>query len=541
MLELSKRLLYYKRKDVQEAIVQSSKNREVGIRFGEKGFGKRPDVLVYANDVLESVKQGATSFHLSEELWSNPLLLTTELKKQDLNDLRVGWDLLLDIDCPNWFFSKLTTHLFVKALKEHEVKSISCKFSGNKGFHIGVPFKAFSKESIFNNIPLKNWFPDGPKRIAGYLLEFISTRYIRQESEKIIFDNSYEYELFELAKEFGVDSDSLVYKSRCRKCKKPQERKQKIEYEYICPRCEHRYIDTEKSVHICERCKAIMNYFSHKKTACSNCGAVDFEEIFMFNPLSIVEIDTLLISSRHMFRAPYSLHEKSGLVSIPINPEEIMNFEKETAQPEKVGISKYKFLDDSESKEDETLKLMTEAFDYGKQSSAKNTQKSTKGAVYESIGQAIPQELFPPCMVKIMQGLTDGRKRALFVLTNFLTSVGWGYNEAETILLEWNKKNKEPLREGNIKSQVRYHKQRNKKVLPPNCRSYYQDFSVCFPDNLCAKIKNPVQYAKRKSFILNKPAKNRTKLSLEQKEMRKKFRENLKKGVTSNIRDEDKT
>ena len=52
--ELSQRLLYYKRKDIQKAIAESSKNREVGLRFGDKGFGKRPDILVYKNDVLES-------------------------------------------------------------------------------------------------------------------------------------------------------------------------------------------------------------------------------------------------------------------------------------------------------------------------------------------------------------------------------------------------------------------------------------------------------------------------------------------------------
>ena len=33
-----------------------------------------------------------------------------------------------------------------------------------------------------------------------------------------------------------------------------------------------------------------------------------------------LEIDTVLISSRHLYRMPYSLHEKSGLVSLPINP-----------------------------------------------------------------------------------------------------------------------------------------------------------------------------------------------------------------------------
>jgi len=28
---------------------------------------------------------------------------------------------------------------------------------------------------------------------------------------------------------------------------------------------------------------------------------------------------------------------------------------------------------------------------------------------------------------------------------------------------------------------------------------YYKDMAICLPDNLCEKIKNPVQYAKRKA------------------------------------------
>jgi len=37
---------------------------------------------------------------------------------------------------------------------------------------------------------------------------------------------------------------------------------------------------------------------------------------------------------------------------------------------------------------------------------------------------------------------------------------------------------------------------------------------ICHPENLCQKIKNPVQYAKRKAFFLNtkkkKPASKNT-------------------------------
>ena len=106
-------------------------------------------------------------------------------------------------------------------------------------------------------------------------------------------------------------------------------------------------------------------------------------------------------------------------------------------------------------------------------------------------------------------GLSDGRKRALFILINFLTSLGWNYDDIEKYLKEWNKKNNEPLRENYLLGQLRYHKTQKKKILPANCNNmmYYVDIGVCKPDNLCTKIKNPVSYALRKSFFMRKEVK----------------------------------
>ena len=150
MLDISTTLRHYKRPDVQKEIILGAKDREVGIRYKDKGFGKRPDVLLNEMDVLELAKQGATSFHVSEERWTNPLHISTDLNRKEIQDLRCGWDLVLDIDCPVWKYSKLITHLLIKALKDHGINYISCKFSGNKGFHIGVPFEVMPKEVIDN-------------------------------------------------------------------------------------------------------------------------------------------------------------------------------------------------------------------------------------------------------------------------------------------------------------------------------------------------------------------------------------------------------
>ena len=46
---------------------------------------------------------------------------------------------------------ELTTDYIVKALKHCNVKNIGVKFSGNKGFHIGVPWESFPKSITFSS------------------------------------------------------------------------------------------------------------------------------------------------------------------------------------------------------------------------------------------------------------------------------------------------------------------------------------------------------------------------------------------------------
>jgi len=120
--------LYYSRPEVQRAIYEFSRNREISPRYFE-GFGKRPDSFQYKGDIFELVKRGATSFHCSEELWEDPLKISTDLKEQEIKKLRTGWDLLIDIDC-KWFdYSKLAAQAIVKVLNNHGIKNVGVKFS----------------------------------------------------------------------------------------------------------------------------------------------------------------------------------------------------------------------------------------------------------------------------------------------------------------------------------------------------------------------------------------------------------------------------
>jgi len=518
MIDIGTSLRHYKRKDIQEAMVASAHDREIAVKYGDRGFGKRPDVLSYPRDVLEFAKNRATSFHVSEEHWSNPLSLGPAMRKKEMEDLRSGWDLVIDIDCPDWKISKIVSWLVVRSLEDHGLKSISCKFSGNKGFHIGVPMKAFPKS--IHNTEIRKWFPDGPKRIAMYLLDYISNKYIKVKDDKILFAGRYEIDISTV-----LDSvDKELYVSVCKGCGK--ERKEKTqEFDFICSKCGYQEIGTDK-MKSCAKCGFIMEK-KVKKTAACECGETKVKKIF--DTAKIVDIDTLLISSRHMYRMPYSLHEKSGLYSIPIGPNEILRFDKKMADPSSLQMPELIYLDDSKTKEGEASKLVLATFDHSPR--IETERKKNYELEFETLTEAIPPDFWPPCIHNIMAGLEDGKKRSMFILINFFSNTGYEYDKIDELLHEWNDKNKEPLREVLIKGQVRYRRTQKDKVLPPNCNNmaYYKNFQVCTPDAFCARIKNPVNYAVLQSKINQKKAGGRKKLTDEQKEMRRKHREKIKK------------
>ena len=448
MIPINVSLSHYKRGEIQEEIIANSKNKEVAAKFNEN-FGRRPDVLKHKNDILELAKQGATSFHASEELWKNPLQLDISMRKDELDRLRIGWDLVIDIDCAVFDYSKIAADLIIKALKFHGVKSISCKFSGNKGFHIGVPFEAFPEKVRGEEI--KNMFPEAPKNIAIYIRHMILDEFGKSILE---FENN---EISRILEKTGKKASEIIYEEKSRK---------------------------------------------------------------KFNSEPILQMDTLLISPRHLYRMPYSLHEKSGLVSTPLNPEKVLMFKKEFAIPKHVRISSHIFLGRQDVEKDEAKRLFVEAFDFHVKDSVKSVHH---GKEFSAPENALPEELFPPCIKLILRGVEDGRKRALFILLNYFTSIGWDYGKIEKRLIDWNAKNKEPLREVLFLSQIRYHKQNHKKILPPNCpkresnlpvmnqQNYYTDLRVCCPDSFCSKIKNPAQYTTRKAWMMNRDSKNAKK------------------------------
>lgn len=485
-MDKSTLLSYYKRKDIQNEIIANAKNREIAVRFSDIGFGERPDILQYPSDIIELAKQGATSFHASEEIWKNPLRLSADMKKKELEDLRTGWDLVIDIDSKIWNLSRIAAWLIIKSLKEHGISSVSVKFSGNKGFHIGVPFEAFP-EKISDTIT-KTQFPDYPKLIAQYILNYIAEKHTKVESKFIIFGKRFKINIDKLIK---ATKDTKLTYWYCNNCKKKVEKKKEEKQEIILDSSDIDFINDPSY-----KSKVKKSTFRDKVKCCNNP-----QHIKRFDISSIIDIDTLLISSRHLYRMPYSLHEKSGLASIPFNPDKILNFKKEHALPSKVKVLKHRFLDKRNVKK-EALNLLKKSLAFRPPEDQQPIMKKE----FTQIKAALPEHLFPPCIKRILKGLEDGRKRSLFILLNFLTSVGWNYADIETLLKEWNKKNNEPLRETYLLSHLKYHKARKKKILPANCSNnmYYKDIRVCIPDNLCNKIKNPVNYAIRKGRYIKK-------------------------------------
>ena len=513
MIPINVSLSHYKRSDIQEEILANSKDREVAAKFNDN-FGKRPDILRHKNDVLELAKQGATSFHASEELWKNALQLDSSLRKHELDKLRIGWDLILDIDCPIWEYSKVVTSFLIQALKENGINSISCKFSGNKGFHIGVPFEAFP--SLTDNKETRLLFPEVARIITSFLINEEIDKEINGKRRLTTY--FLESGLADIIEKTGMDK-SILIKDFCTKCDimiEPQKKK----FQYTCPQCSKNEVLDEDMELKCQLCKKFMTkkiIVKHMQRSdisnkpyiqlCPKCGNDDLKQ--KLNLQKILNIDAMLLSSRHLYRMPYSLHEKSGLVSIPISPSDVLIFEKESALPKNVSISKHRFLDKENVVESEAAYLFDKALQwhtkYDKKQEYFNEKESNRER-YHEVATPLTEELFPPCIKLILNGLEDGKKRALFILINYLTSIGWNYDMVEKKLREWNAKNREPLREVYLLGQMRYHKQTQKKILPPNCSNemYMLGIGVCKPDSFCAKIKNPAQYSTKKVWLMNR-------------------------------------
>ncbi len=460
VLDKSTLLKYYKRRDVQEALVLQARDKEIGFRYGD-GFGKRPDVLLYPQDVMEVALRGVSSFHASEELWLSPLRINSEMNRRELDGIRSGWDLLLDIDCVAIEYSKICAQLVVSFLKYCDCDSFSIKFSGNKGFHIGVPFEAFP--SRIGEIETRLLFPEAPRKIAFYVKENIKDALARRILEFELGDVS------KVAIKVGLPTSDI------------------IKYE------------NKDGVRV---------------------GILDVEKF--------LEIDTVLLTSRHLYRMAYSLHEKSGLISLPISVDQLAGFDRSQASIKLLSTTAplAPFMSRSVRLES-ARRLLTQAFDYEVKIKFDVIDERKNVRPELVLAGAIPREFFPPCMQKIDAGISDGRKRALFCAIHYLGKIGWSREQINVWVADWNSRQVDPLREVYLKGQMAHFVPGER--LCPNCNSeaYYKGIGVCNPDLFCRKIKNPVNYTLLKFRNFEEQRK------VDEEKIRKELRRAKKKKVAT--------
>src|SRR3989344_2004035 len=214
--------IYYTSPEVQKTLLKFAKDREVVPRYFE-GFGKRPDILQYSSDINGLVKKGATSFHASEELWNDPLALNSEIQMHEMNELRKGWDLLIDIDSKYFDVSKILAILILDALEKHGIKNYGIKFSGSKGLHILVSSKAFPSE--YDGKKINESFPEWPRAICEYLMQYVRRDFNKKIS--VLFRDSKLGEKDSAKKE--------IKEALCPECGKPAKKGNLVNLS--CPLC----------------------------------------------------------------------------------------------------------------------------------------------------------------------------------------------------------------------------------------------------------------------------------------------------------------
>jgi len=393
---------YYSRPEIVEQLLKNAKDREVAGRFLDGTYDSRPNILQYPSDVIQMAKKGITSFHYSVERWRYPMQLREGVNYENL---RIGWDLLIDMDSKIGIEGAQAAALLIcNEIERYGIKNYGIKFSGSRGFHIIIPWECFPKE--INYLPLEKQFPAVPEAI----IEFIKSR-ISEGLMKELIKLKGAKELIDILEE-------------------PPER---------------------------------------------------------LDPFYFVDVEKW--GNRHMFRAPYSLNEKTWLASVPITKEELKDFKIEIAKPEKIKIEE--FLKAGE--ENEAANLLIDAMDFIAKYKKEPEEKKHK-ITFE---RKILESSFPPCIKNALKGLSDGRKRSIFILSNFLRLMNWHQDEIESKINEWNSKNKGPLPKSIINSALRWNMMNPRTT--PNCNgdgrnSLYYSF-ICQPDERCKKIKNPISYA----------------------------------------------
>jgi len=171
-------LRYYSREDIQTAILSFSKNREVVGSLNDGSYLNRPDTLLYPKDIIERVKKGVVAFHCSVERWFNPMQLSTNLTQKEMENLRKGFDFIMDIDAKvKLEHSIIAAEVIYNFLKDLGIKS-TIKFSGRRGVHIGIASEAFPDTIDFKKTSTR--YPELPQTLAEFITEKVKEKILEE-------------------------------------------------------------------------------------------------------------------------------------------------------------------------------------------------------------------------------------------------------------------------------------------------------------------------------------------------------------------------
>jgi len=159
------------------------------------------------------------------------------------------------------------------------------------------------------------------------------------------------------------------------------------------------------------------------------------------------------------------------------------------------------------SVENESAEFVMQALDWIKSAGLDKDYERRSEGKYENFKSIKLENLkdtqFPPTIIKILEGVKDGKKRALFALINFFRSIGLEKEELEKRIFDWNKKNETQLKKGYITAQLSW-SYRRKPIMPPNFSSDYYQAMGAIPNSEELRLKNPVSYATVKNLEENK-------------------------------------
>jgi len=407
----------YSNKEIRELLYNFFSHREVMVRTAQNKV-IRPAPVINEADIMALVNIGAISFHASIDKYDQ------ERIGEGTYNI-VGRDLVVDIDIkylpkdlgyehPYELAKEIVKVMYDHVLSRMHCKSLWIKYSGNRGFHIVIPYEEIPKTILglpFNEYALVF------HRSLLLLLKYIAYSYLE---------------------------DSVL-------------------------------MDTRETV----------------------------------TSEDIVDIDLQIASPRHMIRAPYSVHEKTGLVSVVVPIKGLMSFDIESAKPpiDEIIPLPSEYIENNEFIEDilvYTFIVSSSEFrleNVFRELSLKKLAKKirTRHAYYrKKLSKINYEDIYPPCVRRMLEGLEDGRKRSLFHLTTFFKAIGLPADEVLLKLKEWNQKNKEPLSDKMIEYTVKYHYDENRKYLPYSCQRIKEEFgdTICKPDKYCKlyQVKHPLSY-----------------------------------------------